>query len=84
MLKKSAGGVLAGTDTSSRHWALTGHRPLTKTPPPHHLGGVHKRAMPYSAWREPRGAHGVTLFIHRAMRLIILRVADLVDTVLRG
>jgi hypothetical protein len=24
------------------------------TPPPHHLGGVHKRAAPYSARREPQ------------------------------
>jgi hypothetical protein len=25
-----------------------------KTQPPHHLGGVHMRAVPYSAWREPQ------------------------------
>jgi len=66
----------------------TGH---SRTSPAHSLAGVHKRAAPYSARREPHahpqheeiglcqlaGAHRLALFIHRAVRLIILRVADL-------
>ena len=57
-------------DAASRHWALMGHGPLTKTPSPHRLGGVHKRDAHYSSRRGPSRAftdvpclirHGVDL-----------------------
>jgi len=61
------------------------------TPAPHHLGAVHRRDTPYSARREPHARPqawrhrrltnspartNLALFIHRAVRLIMLRVAD--------
>ena len=36
------------------HIAVSETGPLTKTRPAHHLAGVHKRYMPYSARRGPR------------------------------
>ncbi len=64
-----------------------GHCPLQKTlgahgtQPPHRLGGVHKRDVPYSARREPhyssrrgpRWRTNVTLCIQRTMRLMTRR-----------
>ena len=44
---------------------------LTKTRPPHHLGGVHERGAHYSSRRGPRRRTSVVLVIPRTVRPFI-------------
>ncbi|MDI3464817.1 MAG: hypothetical protein OJF50_003638 [Nitrospira sp.] len=64
MLKKATNFVLASL---TRHWALTGSRPSANV-----------KTLGHCRLTDSPARTNVALFLHRAVRLIILRVADLI------